>query len=96
MHSYYCTHCHILIFGTTTERLCENLNFHNNQLHPTDFHGWASGIVVRSKHYHSDGQILSQYTAPYGTTSKSEWGGATPPIITDEDQQMLKRMRVKW
>lgn len=39
---------------------------------------------------------LREYTEPYGTTSRGEWGGAKAPVLTEDDKIMLAKGLVKW
>jgi len=96
-HNYHCVYCRRFILGETAQALAENVNVHNATSHPADFASWTASEIVCSCNYSGTGTPLPQYTAPYGTTSKSEWGNAKkPPEITDEDHVMLTQAGIKW
>lgn len=106
-HSYYCTHCRLYIYEGTPKRLAERVNNHNNLQHPFDWSNWTEGGIVLSAQYRHIGahehapeaarRVLSQYTEPFGTTSRREWGDAkNVPTITDADRRLLAQGLVKW
>lgn len=67
LHKFFCSYacCRFFIFGTTVERLAENLNIHNRGLHADDPESddpWTAETIVCSKNYYSP--VDSRPTAP--------------------------------
>ena len=108
-HSYYCAYCQYSLYGASTEALAAALNKHNERYHPADCTNWTATGVTLSVHYTDPAGVawtnkvtkrdgpLPQYTEPYGTTSKREWGDAkSAPNLTAADQTLLTGMKIKW
>jgi hypothetical protein len=97
VHKYYCGSCLHFIYGATTERLASEVNHHNRVSHPMDAGVWNATTITHSKHYTGpENEALPQYTKPYGTTTKGDWGGIPAPTVTDEDHEFLESIQVKW
>jgi hypothetical protein len=97
-HKYYCSHCRQYVFGSTPALLAREVNTHNTAIHPADYADWSAEGIMRSSWYSGPpvGPLV-QYTNPFGTTSRREWGDAkSAPNITDQDRAMLAQGLVKW
>ena len=99
-HMYYCSYCQRSLFGETLGLLAKNVNNHNTIFHPADFTDWGADTISLSAHYvhasDSSRKTLPQYTVPFGATTKSEWGDAKAPTITEDDRALLAKNGVKW
>lgn len=97
---YYCQYCKQYVVGDSLEKLCGNLNRHNDEKHPMEWASWRSETIMRSANYMGMGGPMPEYLEPYGTTSKRkspEWGDAAKaPDITERDKIMLLKGHVKW
>lgn len=94
MHKFFCVRCDRYLYGEDTILLATEVNRHASSYHPADFANWTSQTVVASAHYSPPpGNILSQYTQPFGTASCA---GTVLPALSEYDKKMLQEAHIKW
>lgn len=95
-HRYYCPHCHISIIATSMQALCNNLNDHNYQKHPSSVSSWRGSELVFADEYSAPDAVAIE---PKRKQTWANTNGLQLPMdyyMTPEGRQKLKKWLVVW
>lgn len=73
VHKYFCIHCTRYVINTSPKLLAEDVNRHNNLLHPLDFSRWSAESILQSGWYTGPMRKLTEADRKFLTEAHIRW-----------------------